>query len=123
MFLLLLHYISFIFLHHDLDAAFTHEAGTCTDGIPALHNAVLNICVVADVYIVQNHGVLNHAVVADITLLENHRIFHHAVDNAAAGDQAVADIRARIIFCGRKSLPLSNVSVLQTRRVSCACAR
>ena len=44
--------ISFIFLYYDLDFIFTPVEGVCADRIPAFHDTVLDMGVVADIYVV-----------------------------------------------------------------------
>jgi len=54
--------------------------------------------VIADVYVIQNNGILDVTVVSDKGFLEDYGILYRAVDNTAAGNQAVLNLRSNIIL-------------------------
>ena len=70
-------------------ARFTDIVGIRLDCIVAFNNAVLNICIVTDPYIVQNDRVPDRGIVSDINLFEDHRIFDRSVYDCTARDQTV----------------------------------
>ena len=81
-----LQYIPFVVLGYNPNTVVAAVIGVRLECITALDNAVLNMCVVADINIIQNDGILNHTILPDKYLLEQDRILHLAVDDASAGD-------------------------------------
>ena len=63
----------------------------CTKCITALHDTVLNITVIPDMYIIQNNRILDDTVITDINFFEKNGILYRTIDDASACDQAVAD--------------------------------
>ena len=57
-------------LIHNLNAIPSTEIGIGAQRIPALHNTILNMRIVADIYIIQDDRILDHAVFAHKYLLE-----------------------------------------------------
>ena len=67
------------------------KTGRLLSGIIALHDTILNVCIISNIDIIQNDGILDIAVVADVSFLKDHRIFYLTVHDTSAGDQAVFD--------------------------------
>lgn len=108
-----LHGVSLVAFYHDFDITLAQEAGVCANGVMAFDNAVLDVCVVPYVYVIQDNGVLDDAIVSDIAFLEYHGILHGAVYDTAAGYQAVLDIRTHVVLGRRKVVHLGvNIGVL-----------
>lgn len=109
----ILHYKSFTVLDDYFDGAFAAVVGVGTDGAVAFNDAVLNVRIIADVNIVKNNRVLDDTVVADVGFFEDYRILYDTVNDGTAGDKAVANLRAHIVFGGRKVVDLGvNVGIL-----------
>ena len=64
------------------------------------------MCVVADIYVIQDNRILDVAVIADKGFFENNGILHRSVDDAAAGNQAVGYLYADVVLRGRKVVHL-----------------
>ena len=64
------------------------------------------MCVVPQVYIIQDNGILYYAIITHIDVFEDHRMVDLAVDDTAAGNQAVPYAAARIVFCRRQIVGL-----------------
>lgn len=82
----------------------------CTKCITALHDTVLNITVIPDMYIIQNNRILDDTVITDINFFEKNGILYRTIDDASACDQAVADSCISIVFAGGKSSTLEYTS-------------
>ena len=76
--------VSFVTFYHDFDAVFPYMIRICTNCIPALYDAVLNMCVVPNIDIIQDDRIFNVAVVPDVRLFEYHGVFHYPVYDTAA---------------------------------------
>ena len=50
-----LQHISLIFFYNDLNFAFSAIVRICPNGIPALNNAVLNVRIIPQIHIIQDH--------------------------------------------------------------------
>ena len=98
--------ITLVLFHNDAHAILSLVTGIGTDGVPALHNTVLDICVIPEVYIIQNNGIADDAVISHKCLLKQYGVFHRSVDDTTAGDQAVFYMRSRIVLGRRKIIDL-----------------
>ena len=76
----------------------THIVGIRPNGAVALHNAVLNACVVTDIDIIQYNRIFQTTVIPYIAFFKNHGILNHTVDDTAAGDQAVPHGGSHVIL-------------------------
>lgn len=92
--------------HHDLYPFLSLMVGIRSDRSPALYNAVFNMCVIADIHIIQNDGIFNITVTSDIGFLKDYGILHRTIDNTAAGNQAVFNLGATLYFAGGRSSTL-----------------
>ena len=107
--------------HHNLNAILSLMIGVRPDRSSALYNAVLDVCVITDIYIIQNDGVFYVTIASNIGFFEDHGIFNRAVHNTAAGYQAVFDLRAHVIFGRRQIVHLGvNIRVL-LKEISLIC--
>ena len=84
--------------YHNFYTIFASVIGIGPYCSPALYDTILNMRVIPDIDIIQNDGILDIAVVTNVGLLEDYRIFYLAVHDTAAGNQAVFDLRAHVIF-------------------------
>ena len=102
-----LKYITIVLFQNDLYLLrCTNIVGICTDRTVALHYAVFNICVIANINIIQNDRIFDHTIISDINLFKQNRILYLSIDDTSTGDQTVVHFRSYIIFCRRQVLDL-----------------
>ena len=65
-----LYRITVVFFDDDLYAVFTAIVGVGTDGVSGFYNTILNVCIVAQIYVVQNNRILDHAVISHIYIFK-----------------------------------------------------
>ena len=108
-----LNYESVIMFYHNFYTIFPFMVRIGPYRPPALHDTILNMCIISNIDIIQNDGILDIAVVADVSFLKDHRIFYLTVHNTSAGDQAVPDACSHIIL-GRRQIinPGINIRIL-----------
>ena len=70
----------------------------CPDRIPALNDTVFDICIVSEIYIVQNNRVFNHTVVSDKYLFKDDRIKYNRLEKNSGA--AVARTEAMRLAAG-----------------------
>ena len=85
--------------------------------IPAFYDAVFDMGIITQIYVVQNNRILDNAVISHIYFLKQNRILHLPVDDTAAGYQAVLYQTSRIIFCRRKIVDLGVNSRILTEEI------
>src|SRR5699024_4865813 len=73
----------------------------CPDRIPALDDTVFDVCIVSEIYFIQNDRVFDHTVISDKYLFKDDGVFYRTVNDTSASDKAVLHDRTRIVFCRR----------------------
>ena len=64
------------------------------------------MCVISNVYIIEDNGILDHAVVTNIALFKDDGILYYTVDDTSTGYQTVAYLGTGIVFCGGQIIHL-----------------
>ena len=102
MFFLILKNVPLIILNNNLDAVVLFVVGVGLDGAVALHDTVLNMCIVPYIHIIEDNGILDVAVVADEGSLEDHGVLNGSVNDTSAGNKAVLNVYPHVILSRRK---------------------
>jgi hypothetical protein len=64
------------------------------------------MCIIPQIYIIQNYGIFNYAIISNINIFKQDRILNHSVYNTSTGNQRILNICARIVFSRWKIINL-----------------
>ena len=108
-----LHYKSFAVFDYHSDGTFALVVRVSPYGAVTFDDTVLDVRIVTDVNIVKNNRVLNNTVIADVGFFEYYGILYNAVNYGTAGNKAVTNLCAHVVFSRGKVVYLRvNVGIL-----------